>query len=121
VAEEKLVVLVTHGPEAPELATIPFAMAGAAVASDVDVVVGLQGEGCLLAKKGVAAGIAAPELAPLGDLIETIQELGGRLLACAPSVKSRGIADDELLDGVEVVAAGRLVAEVTSATNSLVY
>ena len=46
--EEKLVVMVTHGPEDPELATIPFAMAGAAVASDVEVVMGFQGEGCVL-------------------------------------------------------------------------
>lgn len=118
---EKLVVMVTHGPDEPELATIPFAMAGAAVASDLDVVIGFQGDGCLLARKGVADTVAAPELAPLGPLIETIQELGGQLLACAPSLQSRGIAEDDLLDGVEIVAAGRFVAEITSATSTLVY
>jgi hypothetical protein len=35
-------------------------------------------------------------------------------------VKSRGIAGP-LVPGGEVVAAGRFVAEVTSATNTLVY
>ena len=70
--QEKLVIMVTHGPEEPELATIPFAMAGAAVASDVDVVMGFQGEGCLLVKKGVAETVAAPEFAPLGGLLESI-------------------------------------------------
>ncbi len=34
---EKLVFMVTHGPEDPELATIPFVMAVAALASDVEV------------------------------------------------------------------------------------
>ena len=119
--QEKLVVVVTHGPDDPELATIPFAMAGAAVASDVDVVMGFQGEGCLLVKKGVAETVAAPEFAPRADLLPTIQELGGKVLVCSPCVKSRGLTQDDLVDGAEIVAAARFVAEVTSATNALVY
>jgi uncharacterized protein len=118
--QEKLVVMVTHGPGEPELATLPFVMAAAAIASDVEVVVGLQGDGCELARKGVAETVVAPELAPLGMLLETIQELGGHLLVCAPGVKSRHM-EDELVDGAEMVAAARLVAEVTDATHCLVY
>ena len=57
---EKLFFMVTHGPEDPERATIPFVMATAAQASDVEVVMGFQVEGVLLVKKGVAEGIAAP-------------------------------------------------------------
>lgn len=118
--QEKLVIMVTHGPDDPELAMLPFALAGAAVASDVEVVLGFQGDGCLLVKKGVAETIDVPEFAPLGDLLDVIRELGGQLLACAPSVKSRGLEDD-LVEGTEIVAAARFVAEITSATNSLVY
>lgn len=118
---EKLVVMVTHGPDEPELATIPFAMAGAAVASDVEVVMGFQGNGCLLVKKGVAETVTAPEFAPLGGLLESIRELGGQLLVCSPCVKSRGLSEDDLVDGAEIVAAARFVAEITSATTTLVY
>lgn len=118
---EKLVIMVTHGPEDPELATIPFAMAGAAVASDVDVVMGFQGEGCMLVKKGVAETVAAPEFAPLGDLMETIHEMGGKFLVCSPCVKSRHLTEDDLVEGAEIVAAGRFVAEVTEADTTLVY
>ena len=118
---EKLVVMVTHGPDEPELATIPFAMAGAAVASDVGVVMGFQGDGCELVRKGVAETVHADEFAPLGQLLETIRELGGQLLVCSPCLKKRGLAEDDLVEGAEIVAAGRFVAEVTSATNSLVY
>ena len=118
--QEKLVIMVTHGPEDPELATIPFVMAGAAVASDVDVVMGFQGEGCRLVQKGVAETVTAPEFAPLAGLIDSIREFGGQFLVCSPCVKSRGI-EDELIDGAEVCAAARFVAEITSATNSLVY
>ncbi len=118
---EKLVVMVTHGQADDELATIPFAMAAAAVASDVEVVMGFQGDGCELVKKGVAETIAAPEFAPLRELLPTIQELGGKILVCNPCIRKRGWTEDDLVDGAEVVAAARFVAEITSATNALVY
>ena len=118
---EKLVFMVTHGPDEPELATIPFVMAGAAVASDVDVVMGFQGEGVLLMKQGVAEGIEVPSFTPVRELLKTIREFGGKLLVCGPCIKSRGITQADLVDGAEVVAAARFVAEITSATNSLVY
>ncbi len=118
---EKLVIMVTHGPDEPELATIPFVMAGAALASDVDVVMGFQGEGCLLMKQGVAEAIEVPEFTPVRELLKTIREFGGKLLVCSPCLKNRGLTQADLVEGAEIVAAGRFVAEVTSATNSLVY
>jgi predicted peroxiredoxin len=118
---EKLVIMVTHGPDEPELATIPFVMAGAAVASDVEVVMGFQGEGCRLVVKGEAEKVAAPEFAPLAGLLDSVLEFGGKLLVCGPCVKNRGIAAEDLVEGAEIVAAARFVAEITAATNSLVY
>jgi predicted peroxiredoxin len=120
-ANEKLVIMVTHGPDEPELATIPFVMAGAAVASDVEVVMGFQGDGVLLMKQGVAETVEAPEFTPLHELLKTIREFGGKLLVCSPCLKSRGLTQADLVDGAEIAAAGRFVAEITAATNSLVY
>lgn len=119
---EKLVFMVTHGPGDPELATIPFVMAAAALASDVDVVMGFQGPGVELVHCGVADTVAAPEFPPLAKLLSDVRELGGRLLVCNPCIKSRAIvAPVDLVEGAEVVAAARFVAEVTSATSTLVY
>lgn len=118
---EKLVIMVTHGPDEPELATIPFVMAGAAVASDVEVVMGFQGEGCLLMKQGVAESVVAPEFTPMAELLKTLREFGAKLLVCSPCLKSRGLTQEDLVEGAEIVAGARFVAEVTSATNSLVY
>jgi predicted peroxiredoxin len=120
-AEEKLVIMVTHGPDDPELATIPFVMAGAALASDVGVVMGFQAEGVRLVQEGIAEKVEAPEFAPLRDLLPTVRELGGSFLVCNPCIKSRQIPEEGLIEGAEVVAAGRFIAEITSATNSLVY
>lgn len=118
---EKLVIMVTHGPDDPELATIPFVMAAAALASDVQVVVGFQAEGVRLAQRGCADNVQAPEFPPLTKLMTDVHELGGLMLVCGPCVKSRNIEASTLVDGAEIVAAGRFIAEVTSATNSLVY
>jgi predicted peroxiredoxin len=117
---EKLVIMVTHGPTDPERATIPFVMACAALASDVEVVLGFQADGVCLVHKGEAETVQAPEFPPLSKLLKDFTELGGTMLVCSPCVKSRGIAD-ALISGAEIVAAGRFVAEVTSATNALVY
>jgi uncharacterized protein len=119
---EKLVFMVTHGPADAELATIPFVMACAALASDVAVVMGFQADGVELVHRGVADTVEAPEFVPLRKLLADFRELGGQMLVCKPCIASRGIsAPDDLIDGAEVVAAGRFIAEITSATNSLVY
>ena len=119
---EKLVFMVTHGPADAELATIPFVMAAAALASDVGVVMGFQGDAVELVRTGIAEGVEAPGFPPLRKLLADVRELGGLLLVCGPCLKSRDItAPDDLVAGAEVVAAGRFVAEITSATNSLVY
>lgn len=118
---EKLVFMVTHGPEDPEHATVPFVMAAAALASDVAVVMGFQGSGVELVQCGIAETVAAPEFPPLAKLLADVRELGGQLLVCNPCIKSRGISPADLVEGAEVVAAARFIAEITSATNALVY
>jgi uncharacterized protein len=118
---EKLLFMVTHGPREPELATIPFVMAAAALASEVDVVMGFQADGVELMEGGVAGTVAAPEFPPLAKLLGDVQEMGGTFLACSPCLKNRAIGTDRLIDGVEVVAAGRFIVEITSSNHVLNY
>jgi len=119
---EKLVFMMTHGPDHPEHVTIPFVMAVAAIASDVEAVIGLQAGAVEIAVKGRADSIAAEGFPPLSKLMADYKELGGKILICGPCVKARQIdAATQLVDNAEVVAAARFVVEVTSATNVLVY
>lgn len=118
---EKLVFMVTHGPADAELATVPFVMAAAALASDVAVVMGFQGSAVELMKSGAADSVEAPGFPPLAKLVADVRGLGAQLLVCSPCLTSRGITPADLVDGTEVVAAGRFVAEITSATNTLTY
>lgn len=119
---EKIVIMCTRGPEEPERATIPFVMATAAQASEVDVVIGLQADGVMLAKKGIADGVAAPGFPPLKELLDMYLEMGGKLLVCGPCVQTRKIdPKTDLIEGAGVAGAATFVEEITAATNALVY
>jgi predicted peroxiredoxin len=118
---EKLMFMVTHGTDHPEHATIPFVMAVAALASDVEAVIGLQADAVELGVTGGADSVAAEGFPPLSKLMNDYKELGGKILVCSPCLKSRGIDAAQLVENAEVVAAARFVAELTSATNALSY
>ena len=88
---DKLVFMITHGTDDPEHVTIPFVMAAAALASDVQVVIGLQADAVWLGTKGGGDAVAADGFPPLAKLMNDYREMGGKLLVCNPCMKSRGI------------------------------
>ncbi len=119
---EKLLILVTHGLDEPEKATMPLVMAVGALASEVDVVVGLQEAGVELAVKGATGGVAVDSYPTLAKVLADYRELGGRLLACPLGLATRKIdATTQLVENAEVVAAGRFILEISSASHVLVY
>jgi uncharacterized protein len=119
---KKLVILCTHGAEDPERATIPFVVATAAQAMDVEVVMGFQASGVTLVAKGVAERIAAPSFPPLKDLLLAYREAGGKFLVCGPCVASRKIdPKNDFVESASVVNAGAFVEQFVEATNVLVY
>jgi uncharacterized protein len=119
---EKMVIMVTHGPEEPERATIPFVMATAAQASDVEVFMGFQADGVMLVKKGVAEEVCAPAFPPLKTLMDAYLEAGGFMYVCGPCVKARTInPETDFVEGARVVNAATFVKECTEAVSTLVY
>jgi predicted peroxiredoxin len=119
---EKIILMATHGPEDPERATIPFVLATAAQASDVEVVMGFQVNGVMLVKKGCAEHVFAAGFPPLKELMDAYIEAGGKFFVCGPCVKSRNLnPETDFVEGAKVVNAATFVKEVTEATNVLVY
>ena len=118
---EKMVVIVTHGGEDPERACLPFVVANAALAMDVQAVVILQGTAVTLAKKGCYEHVFAPGLPPLKDLVDSFIELGGTLLVCAPCLKERNITNDMLVDSTHPIKAARVVTEILEADATVNY
>jgi len=120
-SDKKMVIIATHADDDPERATIPFVMANAALSSETDVSVILQSTGVMLAVKGYTKHVRADAFPQLPDLVKDYLELGGKLLVCAPCLKSRGIADDELIEGARIIAATTVVVETTGADATLTY
>lgn len=119
---KKLFILCTHGPEDGERAIIPFVMATAAQASDVEVVMGFQAEGVKLASKVYAGRISAPNFPAFTDLAAAYVEAGGKMLVCGPCVKTYGIDPaKDFYEGASVVGAATFVEEAVNADSSLVY
>lgn len=120
-SNEKIVYVVTCAGENPEKATLPFVMANAALAMDVEVTVVLQGTGVFLAKKGYIDHIFAAGLPPLKDLVKNLLDAGGKILVCVPCIKERKINESDLMEGAVPVAAAVVTQELLSSKAQLVY
>ena len=118
---EKIVVIATHGVEDPERASLPFVVANAALAMDVQAVVILQGTAVILAKKGCYEHVFAAGLPPLKDLVDSFIQLGGILLVCSPCLSERKITKDMLVESAQPIKAARVVTEVLEAKATLNY
>jgi predicted peroxiredoxin len=120
-AHNKVVIIATHGPEDRERATVPFMMANAALVMDMEAVVILQGNGVLLAQKGIYEHVFAPGLPVLQDLLKSFFEQGGKLLVCTPCVVDRKIEEGMLIEGAELIAGARVIKESTTSSAVLNY
>ncbi len=118
---EKIVYIVTHGAENPEKASLPFVLANAALAMEVEAVVALQGTAVTLAKGDCMQHVFAAGLPPLKELVDNFMAQGGRLMVCVPCIRERKIDEADLIEGAEMMAAAKLTQELLSANATLVY
>ena len=120
---EKIVYIGTCAGDQAEKAAMPFVMASAALAMDVQATICLQGDGVWLAQKGYAEKMPEPGgFPPVAKLIKEFLELGGKLLVCAPCIKKRNIDEkQDLLEGSTITAAGALNIEAMESKAVFVY
>jgi len=118
---EKIVYISTHGAENPEKASLPFVLANAALAMEVEAVVALQGTAVTLAKEGCLQHVFAAGLPPLKELVDNFLAQGGRLMVCVPCIRERKLDESELIEGIELMAAAKLTQELLTANATLVY
>ena len=120
---EKILYICTNAGENPEKAAMPFVMANAAMAMDIQATVCLQGNGVYLAYNGYADKMPLPGGFPsMRKLLDEFLELGGKLLVCVPCIKERNIDEKtELVEGAKTTAAGALNLEAAASKAVLVY
>lgn len=117
---DKLVVLVTKGIDC-ELSSVAFTIANGGLTAGLKVAVFLTSAGVdLVRKRGQQLTHVAP-LEPLASLIRDFQARGGAIWACPPCVKSRGYEPCDLIEGVTIVGASAMFAEIRTGAATLSF
>ena len=109
---KKFLLIVTHAHDDPDRANIAWAMAASLVNEEADLAMAFMLEGVLFTKKGVAETIAGRNITPVRELLPVIREAKVPLFACVPCMKTRGVAEEDLIAGVKPITAPTLAAEM---------
>lgn len=115
-----LVILVTHGID-HELSSVGFTLANGGITAGLHVTVFLTSAGVDLARRRAIDTTHVAPLDPLRELVADFQRRGGRVIACTPCVKSRGYAQSDFLDGVEIAGASSIHALIVEGAATLSF
>ena len=102
---QKVVYIFTAAGDRSEDAVTGFTLANVCQSMENEVTIILLGYATLLAKKGYAETVFAPERQPLKNLLTNFIESGGTVLCCMPCIKGRQMSTDDLVDGITGVTA----------------
>ena len=117
----KLIFIDSHGRDDSERATLPFIAANIAAVSGQQAYVLLTIEGAWLATAGYADGIHFEGMPQLRPLMEEFVDNGGTIWACGACTKPRGITEDQLIKGAQIVGAAMVVEEVSKGAQAVSF
>lgn len=107
--EDKILIVMTSGPDTPRRCATPFFMATLAAAMDYEVTMFFTIDGTLLLKKGLAKTIF-PKAG--GKSVEAFLnealEAGVKMTACTASIELHDLAAGDLIDGVKMVGGASM-------------
>lgn len=103
--KQKMVVIVTSGAN-DERSSVAWSVANGGVGCGMDVTMFLVSSGVDWVRKG-AADKARPNPLdpPIKDMIRTVLDSGGQILACPPCLGVRGYEQDDLIEGVTLAGS----------------
>jgi predicted peroxiredoxin len=107
--DDKVLIVMTSGPDTPRRCATPFFMATLAAAMDYEVSMFFTIDGALLLKKGAADQIFPKEGGrSAGAYLQDALDAGVRFTACTASMELHGLAKDDLIDEVELVGGATM-------------
>lgn len=118
---EKLIFNCTWGKENAERATLPFVAANIAATAGQEAVVLCTIEAVRLGTPGGTDGVEAEGLPALRDLFAEFVENGGQVWLCAACTKPRGITEDQVVKGAQIVGAAKVVEEVVAGAKTVAF
>lgn len=108
-----LVLKLSHGGDEVERVGQALTVASTAIASGLGAELWLMGDAVALARPGVVEGLTLAHSPPLIELWEAVRE-GGAIYACTQCLRRRGIAAEELRQGVTQAGAPAFVAALAA-------
>jgi predicted peroxiredoxin len=119
--KKKLVIVVTNGLD-NERSSVAWSIANGGVASDMEVTMFLVSSGVDWARKGAADNARPNPLdPPVKEMIQTVVENGGKILACPPCAAVRGYEQDDLVDGVTLAGSVAMLDVAQQGATTLAF
>ena len=110
--EDKMLILMSSGPDTPRRCASPFYLATAGAAMEYDVEIVFNMDGILLLKKGVAENVYAIEGGqPVSDFMRQAKEVGVKFHCCVPALDLHGLSQDDLIEEVDGIVGGAHVID----------
>jgi predicted peroxiredoxin len=108
-AEDKVMIIMSSGPDTPRRCATPFFMASLAAAMEYEVTMFFTIDGTLLLKKGLAETIFPKGGGKsVGDFLKDALEAGVTMTACSASMELHDLQPSDLIDGVKMVGGAAM-------------
>ncbi len=114
-------VSLTCAKDDTDKSTVAFVIGNAAVGSEKETVVFLTTEGVRWSQKGFADDVHEDGFMPLKELMDNFVEAGGTIYVCAPCFKKRGLDENNLVDGAQIVGGAVLVEFLSGGAPSVSF
>jgi predicted peroxiredoxin len=111
----------TRGKDDVERASLAFLVGNVALNSGQEATLLLTIEGVRVATKGYADGLQADGFDPLSELVQKFAANGGRIWVCGACAKPRGIAQEQLIEGAQIIGAATAVEALVSGAQTLSF
>ncbi len=106
---DKILIIMTSGPETPRRCATPFFFATLAAAMDLEARVFCTIDGTLLLKKGVAEQVfPKKDGQPASYFIKQAMDAGVTFAACTASMALHDLKSQDLIDGVALVGGATM-------------
>ena len=110
----KKMTITVNGPEPGNLYPA-FVIGASAVALGHELIYFFTPGAVPALKKGAMEAINGKGMPPLIELVNGVQQLGGRFMLCELALEAKDVTMDELRDGVELVGATTYVGTIEDA------
>lgn len=116
----ELVVVISHGID-HELSSAGLTIALGGMTAGLKVSIFLTSGGVDIVRRGAADTTQVKPLEPMADMLRDFLKRGGNLWACTPCVKSRGYAQENLIEGVVIAGASLMHEQIKRGAATLSF